>query len=191
MSGEKHTKYKKPILKKRNLSLMYLNLSQRKALMGDSIDYLVWEGRLLASGCFHKSTKVLMEDGEEMPIYKITSGMKVVSYDLKRRKPVVNTVKEVIMHDYNESKLVKINNKLIITPNHRIWINNSNWHLVETLTIKDKLFGIDGLIQVEKLEILHKIEKKVYNLSLEHSPYNFFAEGILVHNGNYVYVDKL
>lgn len=112
---------------------------------------IVWSQPKL-DGCLHSETLVSTTNGDEA-IKNIKQGMKVFSFNIETNQQELKTVIGVYKNgiDINETKIewFKItfeNGKhIILTGNHRIWINNLNcWRRVDEL---------DG---TEDLKILNK-----------------------------------
>ncbi|MCK4364747.1 MAG: DNRLRE domain-containing protein [Thermoplasmatales archaeon] len=135
---------------------------------------------LLEDTCFLAGTKITIADGSLKNIEDIMSGDLIKSYD-EVSKVFVNvrvrkllTYNADIMGDY----YLKINNKLRVTPNHKIMINN-NWVKADELSVGD--VGLDSFARDVSL---YSVEKKYsketsYDLQLE-SVSIYFADGFMV-----------
>ncbi len=123
-----------------------------------------------------------MADGTSKNIEDISRGDVVISYDLNTNKKVVNTVVEKYTHPDYPDYLI-INGSLRVTTNHRIWINNIAWVRADELKVGDIMTNSAGEdIVVSDIELKSGINT-VYNLHLASENHNYFADGILVHNG--------
>ena len=133
-------------------------------------------------GCFLEGTKVLMADGTSKNIEDISRGEIIMSYDLSSNKKVANTVIEKYTHPDYPDYLI-INESLKVTTNHRIWVNNTAWARADELRIGDVMSNSSGeAVVVSDIE-LKSGNNTVYNLHLQSENHNYFADGILVHNG--------
>jgi len=72
--------------------------------------------------CFLPRTPITLNDGSKKQIQNIKVGDKVLSYDLKNKKPVVSEVLNVFSHLDNNYLIV--NDKIKVTPYHNMYINN-------------------------------------------------------------------
>ncbi len=123
-----------------------------------------------------------MADGTNKNIEDIKSGDLVISYDFEHGKLVANQVVETFIHPENNSYLL-INGTTGVTGNHRLWVNNSEWKRADQLVLGDNLQGKNGEnIVVSTIESVTKTGQ-VYNLHLLSENHNYFANGILAHNG--------
>ncbi|MDO8610912.1 MAG: polymorphic toxin-type HINT domain-containing protein [bacterium] len=177
-------KYQKPKITVEKIEVNFFN-SRRFNDSFNMFDGLT--GEILAGcpnscGCFPPGTLITLADGTYKKIEKVDAGDKVLSYDTSQKKFAENLVNKLLIHDYGEYECYTINHSIVITNNHRIWINDSMWKRVDELIIGDSLFHQDS-----KSLIVDSIEKqlnktKVYNLHLDKSPHTFFASTILAHN---------
>ena len=123
-----------------------------------------------------------MADGTSKNIEDISRGDVVISYDLNTNRKVANTVVEKYTHPDYPDYLI-INGSLRVTTNHRIWINNIAWVRADELKVGDVMTNSAGEeVVVSDIEF-KSTSNTVYNLHLASENHNYFADGILVHNG--------
>lgn len=123
-----------------------------------------------------------MADGTSKNIEDISRGEIIMSYDLSSNKKVANTVIEKYTHPDYPDYLI-INESLKVTTNHRIWVNNTAWARADELKVGDVMSNSSGEeVLVSDIE-LKSGNNTVYNLHLASENHNYFADGILVHNG--------
>lgn len=135
-------------------------------------------------GCFLADTKITLANGKTKKISDIRSNDQVLSYDTNNKLCVTNKVQRLLIHNDVSDSYILINDGLKVTKNHRLWVNNSSWKRVDELRIGDILLSINNkIIKVESMKLI-KQNSIIYNLHLIHEPHNFFAKGILAHNGD-------
>jgi len=130
-------------------------------------------------GCFLAGTKILMADGSAKAIEEIKIGDKIktiveplhIKYDK-------GEVVELFKHTVGEYLI--INNKLRLTPEHRVYSNYS-FVVASELRLGDWLLDQDGnKIFITSIE--HKEEiAEVYNFRVE-PQHTYIADGFYVHN---------
>lgn len=130
-------------------------------------------------GCFLAGTKILMSDGREKNIEDIT-----IDDSIKTRSSDTNSVlatdsvTRIFYHVVNY--YLTINNKLKITPIHRIFVNGI-WKQASDIKIGDYLLTQNNeFILVDKITP-HYGNFPVYNLETKEK-HTFFADGFYVHN---------
>jgi len=130
--------------------------------------------------CFLPSTPITLPNGNKKQIQNIKKGDKVLSYDLKNKKPVVSEVLNVFSHEENEYLIV--NDKIKVTPYHNMFINGE-WKQIGDASIGDYLMDDDGNeVLIESIEEVYDSDGvMVYDLEIKDYHY-YFAEGVLVHN---------
>jgi hypothetical protein len=135
-------------------------------------------------GCFLAGTRVLMADGSYKSIESIKKGERVLSQDTKSGELKENIVHELLVHKKIENKgYLLINKDLKVTGNHRMWTNNNQWKRADELTVRDMLQDPSGkAIHISTIE-QKTVPHVVYNLHLQNSNHNYFADNVLVHNG--------
>jgi len=123
-----------------------------------------------------------MADGTSKNIEDINRGEVVMSYDLSTNKNVANTVVEKYTHPNYPDYLI-VNGSLKVTTNHRIWVNNKAWTRADELKVGDVMTSSTGQ-EVVVYDIEFRLSTNtVYNLHLQSENHNYFADGVLVHNG--------
>lgn len=177
-------KYKAPKIVKTKFKINFFYSDSRYL---DSLNMLQTSNLLSASSssvdtCFMPDTKVLMENGKTKQIQEIKVKDIVVSYNLVGNVATKNSVESIIVKTYIDGYL-EINNLLKITLNHKVWVNNTDWIEARDVKVGDTFLNSNGEnIQVETIQHV-KGTYTVYNLHLNGTEHNFFAENILVHNG--------
>jgi len=137
-------------------------------------------------GCFIAGTLITMADRSLRPIEQIQAGDRVLSWDGSRT--VQATIVEMFSHPVADAPvLVRINGKLTATPEHLIYASG-NWMPAGSLARGAILLGDD--VTVDRIERLVG-DEPVYNLHTDHDSHNYFANGILVHNGKSATADVL
>lgn len=133
--------------------------------------------------CFSGDTLVDMGDGSKKEIRKIEAGDRILSYDLNAKQAIETTVEYTFEHDKSEvEKYLLINNHLRVTAEHLIW-NSLEWVAAGDLKVGDLLLGFNGdFVFIKTIETIEPNET-VYNLHTDHESHNYFAGGVLVHNG--------
>ena len=130
--------------------------------------------------CFLPTTPITLADGTKKQIQNIQKGDKVLSYNLKNKKPVVSTVLNVFSHLENDYLIV--NNKIKVTPYHNMYINGE-WKQIGNAKVGDYLMDYNGnKIKIKSIKKVYA-QKGVMVYDLEIANYHYyFAEGVLVHN---------
>lgn len=178
-------KYKKPKIKVKILKLNFF-MMQRFFDGEDQISSSRFNSTLLAQSCcslcFLPDTAILMSDYSYKSIQDIKPGEKIISFDLSKQKSKVNTVAKLLVHPESSVGYYLINSNLKVTGNHRVWTNNHVWERVDQMKIGDHLL-YKGNKQIT-VRSIRKLSGKntVYNLHLDDSPHNYFAENVLAHN---------
>jgi hypothetical protein len=132
--------------------------------------------------CFLAGTKITMADGTYKNIEEIKPGDIVKAYHEETGQIKNAKVLQVFHHKKEQagSYYLLINEKLKVTPNHPIFVNNK-WITAEDIKIGDKLLKINTepciVFSIEKI-----YEKEpTYNLEVE-TYHTYYAEDVLVHN---------
>lgn len=130
-------------------------------------------------GCFLEGTQILMGDGTAKNIEDIRIGDMISTKLSETSKEMIrNTVEKTFAHTVTEYLL--INNRLKVTPIHRIYLNG-HWAEASEAKVGDMLLDVSGA-QVEITSITKNIGIfRVYNLTTNPS-HTFFADGMYVHN---------
>ena len=166
-------------------------------------------GSTAGGGCFLEGTKITMGDGSLKDIDKINVGDLVLSFNESSQEYVVTEVLEVYVHTRENTAVwydgyyeFETTSGLIVevTQNHPIYayrfiqknsgsIHEWDYFRVDHLSEGDLVVVHDeeGMPIIDTIKELRYIESDVdviYNLGLS-GPHNYFAQGILVHNGDY------
>jgi hypothetical protein len=113
-------------------------------------------------------------------IKDIKIGDYVKSYNLKDDKIISAKVTDIFKHKNTKGKKIIINDNLIATPNHPIYINGKYRSAMHAKT-GDYLIDLDGNdIKVNKIET-KSMTIDVYNIEVE-GEHNYFAGNMLNHN---------
>lgn len=180
----KTRKYKKPSIHKRAVKINLFSTPSRYSRSFDGEVY--FNSVLLASccpACILAGTKILLSSFKEKNIENIELGDIVLSYNTLTKGTEKNKVTKLLVHTDAGKEFIILNKTLRITPNHRLWVNNTIWKRVDELTIGDQIIGAQTkLVQITSLEWKRGNHRKVYNLHLEGSAHNYFADNVLIHN---------
>ena len=128
--------------------------------------------------CFLSGTQITMSDKTTKNIEEIKIGDKILTYNLKENLFEPSKVTKLFKHspEENPEYYLIINNKIKVTPNHRVYINNE-WEKAENLQIGDVLFPFQIVTDLERVFE----QEKTYNLEIEKN-HNYLADEILAHN---------
>lgn len=176
--------YKKPSITSKKVKINFFDSQTR---IFDSLDEILAPNVFAQSGCyvcFLPGTKVSMADGTTKNIEDIIQGDKLLSFDVNDNKAVNNTVANTLVHDSNKGYFI-LNNTLKVTGNHTLWSpTERTWKPVEEYKIGEYILNSAN----ESTKITSKKYVKgtftVYNLHTLLEPHNYFADGILAHNGS-------
>jgi len=131
--------------------------------------------------CFIAKTRILMADGNTKKIADIQVG----DYVLTRKSetsPKLVRARVLKFYEHPETDIFTvINDVLVVTPNHRMFINGK-WQRVETLKLGDTLLDDKNRkIAVKSIKERREKAEKVYNLEIEKYR-TYFANGFYAHN---------
>ena len=132
--------------------------------------------------CFLAGTKITMADGTFKNIEDVQSGEKVKAYDEETNTVTNAEVVGVFHHskDQANSYYLLINDKLKVTTNHPMYVNNI-WTNADQIKIGDLLQDMNGQ-EVPVFSIYKVFDKQpTYNLKVD-KYHTYYAEGVLVHN---------
>jgi len=133
-----------------------------------------------APACLLSGTQVTLANGSTTPIQLVKVGDEVAAY---RDGIVVNgTVTEVFRHPAMEMEeyYVKINDRLRVTPNHFMYVNDG-WLPAGEIVVGDMLLSLDGsVVNVSSVENVYEMAP-TYNLEVD-GCHTFYADDFLVHN---------
>jgi hypothetical protein len=131
--------------------------------------------------CFIAKTRILMASGNTKKIADVQLG----DYVLTRKSEISSKlVKARVLKFYEHPEtdiFTVINDVLVVTPNHRMFINGK-WQRVETLKLGDTLLDDKNRkIAVKSIKERREKAEKVYNLEIEKYR-TYFANGFYAHN---------
>lgn len=133
-------------------------------------------------GCFPPETLVLLEDGSTKAFAKVSTGDRVMTYDIGRDrmigKPVVN------LYAVKANHLYSINDDFKTTGGERL-LTRKGWKTVRNLKNGDTVYGNGRMITIEDIRV-DRVDSRVVNMEVADT-HNFYiqtAEGstYLVHN---------
>lgn len=135
----------------------------------------------VVAGCFPLGTKVQLPGGRLRQIEQLVIDNNVLTYDLSKSRLAQSPI--VKLFTASTLELFIINHTLHITGSHLVFANGQ-WLPAYQVKLGDHLTDTSGnLVVVKSFERQTFSEPvPVYNLHLLHD-HTFFAEGILVHNG--------
>jgi len=129
--------------------------------------------------CFVSGTKILA-DKEYKHIETLKIGDKITAYNFSKNSLVTAKIAKVIIG--TSTHLIKINNCIEVTPEHRFWINSNKWTRAKNIKLGSSMFNSKGAkIPILSLELKEKVVP-VFNLHLTGRHHTYFAEDVLVHN---------
>lgn len=138
--------------------------------------------------CLVKGTKVIMEDGTEVPIENIRPEDRIRTYNLKNKKTSsakVNWVqepREVLGYyeiEAEDGTLLKI------TGEHPIFVmsddKNGEFIIVKEIKVGQKFLNKENkIVEIKRKEYI-KSKATVYNVTIDKF-HNYFGAGVLCHN---------
>ncbi len=132
--------------------------------------------------CFLAGTPIALSDGTEKPIEDIKVGDIVLSYDEETQANAASIVKKTLYHPKEQSSsYLIINNRLRVTPNHPILVNNK-WKRIGNADIGNVLRLLNGNnLIITSIRIIYG-NIPTYNFEVENT-HTYYAGDILVHNG--------
>jgi len=137
--------------------------------------------------CFAEGT-LISTVMDLIPIEQINIGDSVLCYNFDSKSVEVNTVKYLSQHDFNENKedIYEIevgNQKLIGTASHEIATTKGNYKPISELKVGNYIVTPHKKAKITYIKLNKDYKEKLYNLEMESTPHNYFANNILVHNG--------
>lgn len=139
--------------------------------------------------CFAENTLV-NTPSSQIPIQDINIGDSILSYNLNNKSVEVNYVKYLSEHNFNENKedlyeieFIDIEQKLIGTSEHEIATIKGSYKPLKSLKVGDYAITDNSKTRIKSIKINKKYNGKLYNLEMDNTPHNYFANDILVHNG--------
>ena len=135
---------------------------------------------IIEEGCFLAGTKILMADESYKNIEDVAVGDRVMSFDETAVELKPGIVTETFVHE-NISGYLIINNKLKVTSNHPLFVNNE-WKNAGDANIGDYLLNKDNKpLLIESVEYVDEIVT-VYNFDVEKIDTYYAEDNYLVHN---------
>jgi hypothetical protein len=128
-----------------------------------------------------------MADGSFKEIQNIRKGDLVTSYNSASHKLEASRVMYLVIHPLVKDDYLIINGHIKVTKEHRMWIDDlvgmPSYRTAGNLRVGDKLMS-ESLTpeRVNSIETVSGTINNLYNLELEGTDHNYFAEGVLVHN---------
>ena len=127
-------------------------------------------------------TKILYADGTYKEIKDVKVGDQVMSYNTASNQFTKERVEKLIIHPEVMGTYLTINGTLKVTSNHPMWINQK-WQDAGMAKIGDRLMTSSGKeIIISSIVTSQPGVNNLYNLHLDGSDHDYFAEDILVHN---------
>ncbi len=133
-------------------------------------------------GCFPPETLVLLEDGSTKAFAKVSTGDRVMTYDIGRDlmigKPVVN------LYSLDANHLYSINDDFKTTGGERL-LTQEGWKTVRNLKIGDTVHANGRMVTINEIQV-ERVDSRVVNMEVADT-HNFYIqtpEGstYLVHN---------
>lgn len=129
--------------------------------------------------CFVSGTRVLASN-KYRSIETLKVGDEVATYNFSKKQVINAKIVKII--NGTSTHLIKINNVINVTPEHRFWINSKKWLRIKNVKLGDFLFSSKGTkIPIFSLELIERVIP-VFNLHLSGHHHTYFAEDVLVHN---------
>lgn len=158
--------------------------------------------------CFPAGVLVEAKSGPQA-IELLAEGEEVVSYDEETNTWVTSVIGEVIVHDgqnhsahnFTEHGLLEVvykdgdgmEHSIPVTGNHPVFDSNqNNYRSIESFSEGDGIrtqAGDVSIIRITKLDpttYFNADSQIVYNLHMKEGPANYIANGVLVHNKDYL-----
>ena len=137
------------------------------------------DGAENGGGCFSGDTKVTLADGSDKPISEIIVGEEIQTLNNVEDRQLVSA-KVANVHRVSVNGYLIINAVLHVTPEHRLYVNNS-WKTAGEIKIGDQLLNSQGqMIGVRSIEWIRR-PITVYNLEIE-KYHTYLAGNFYVHN---------
>ena len=152
-------------------------------------------------GCFAAGSMILLADGSELPIEKLTPGLILACYDPEQDEFSETEVMSLKAFKHRDDVFeidLKSGRKLIVTDSHPLFTRDGwkaldpekvieeHHHSVETttLTADDEILGMDGYVGIESIRYRNDLSDcTVYNIDVEEID-NYIVEGIVAHNAD-------
>lgn len=142
---------------------------------------------LYVDECFPGRTKIKMWDGSSKAIEDIEVGDRVLSFDERKNKLVVKSVKEVRCTGKKDTYTFETvsGKKLTCTANHPIWTRDGWKEAYEARSIATTETRTGDFFFESIVGSRYKSLEKVYNLEVEDT-HTYIADGFIVHNCDFL-----
>lgn len=174
----KKNPYYKPTIKVKKIALNFFashknDFNTLNGMIGENIYLAVW-------GCIVKGNTILMHDNSLKKVEDIEKGDFIRAWDINENVIAKSKVVDIELR-HEEHSFVIINDKLQLTPNHRIWINTSEWKRSDDISVGDTVIDHLGKeMKVTKIELVNQ-PVTTYNIRIDGDLHNYFVEDILIH----------
>lgn len=142
---------------------------------------------LYVDECFPGRTKIKMWDGSNKAIEDIEVGDRVLSFDERKNKLVIKSVKEVRCTGKKDTYTFETvsGKKLTCTANHPIWTRDGWKEAYEARSIATTETRTGDFFFESIVGSRYKSLEKVYNLEVEDT-HTYIADGFIVHNCDFL-----
>lgn len=142
---------------------------------------------LYVDECFPGRTKIKMWDGSNKAIEEIEVGDRVLSFDERKNKLVIKSVKEVRCTGKKDTYTFETvsGKKLTCTANHPIWTRDGWKEAYEARSIATTETRTGDFFFESIVGSRYKSLEKVYNLEVEDT-HTYIADGFIVHNCDFL-----
>ena len=177
----KKQKYHSPKILAKKISVNFFRTKNNFNLVEGFYSDILMAGSCVGCDCFIGGTKILLEDNKTKDIQDIKKGEYIVTFNIKNNSSNSCPVSEKVKFTNVDKGYIIINEKLRITGNHRLWVNNLVWKRADEVQLGDTLINnYNKKIIVKKLEIVDG-KFDTYLLRLSNNFHTLFADNILVH----------
>ena len=131
-------------------------------------------------GCFVGGTKINMSDGGQKNIEDINVGDEIKTLASETSETRANSIIQGVSSHLVDGYLL-INDKLKVTPEHKIYLNGS-WELAGEAKVGDYLIDFENKKElISSIKYIKSRDIKVYNIVVGRF-HTYFADGYYVHN---------
>ena len=137
---------------------MFRKFSEIENVRQKQIDWIVeqglsggvWNCSVKCHGCLEKTSRVMLANGEELPISEIEIGDIVLSFDGEKNDfvpaKVKNVIEKPIVDELDWYRLSLDNGReLVCTGDHKILTKNRDWVQAKDLEENDEIVGINDM----------------------------------------------
>ena len=135
------------------------------------------------NACFPAGTRILLSDGNYLPIELVKKGTKVRAFNSVTNEFEVGTVGSIqsSIQDKLYNIITDAGNSIKSTPGH-MFFANGEWKIAAKLAEGDKLINSVGEeVEIVSIDLIEG-EVEVFHILNVEDNYNYFAEDLLVHN---------